>query len=251
MTERRPPDIVLLRSASSPDPYVQAFARAGWRAECRPVLRFTYPAEGALRERLGAAEQFGALVATSPRAVRAVRRVFDDAGALHAAWEGRTAYAVGPKTADRLRALSFEVRGEEAGDAEALAALIAEDALEAPLLFLSGSRRRDTLPDGLRSAGVPFEELVVYETHTRTNLTLPADAEGRWLAFFSPSGVEAVQAADTEALRRYRCAAIGPTTAAGLRSAGGAVEAVAEAPTPEALVQAVTRATDGEPPPGE
>lgn len=246
MTERIAPDIVLLRSAASPDPYVQAFAQAGWRADCRPVLRFAFPADEALRDRLRAADTYDGLVATSPRAVRALRRVFDDSGALHTAWEGRRAYAVGPKTAERLRALSFEVRGEEAGDAASLVERLATDAPERPLLFLSGSRRRDTLPDGLEAAGIPFEEQVVYETHTRTDLDLPEEP-GAWLAFFSPSGLEAVQQADADALRRFRCAAIGPTTATALREAGQTVDAVADTPTPEALVRAVIQAVSTEP----
>jgi len=247
MTERVSPDIVLLRSAASPDPYVQAFAQAGWRADCRPVLRFTFPATEALRERLRAAETYDGLVATSPRAVRALRRVFDDSGALHSAWEGRRAYAVGPKTAERLRALSFEVRGKQAGDAATLVERIATDAPERPLLFLSGSRRRDTVPDGLEAAGIPFEEQVVYETHTRTDLDLPEEAAETWLAFFSPSGLEAVQQAGADAVRRFRCATIGPTTAAALREAGQTVDAVADTPTPEALVRAVLQASSAGP----
>jgi len=247
MTERIAPDVVLLRSAASPDPYVQAFARAGWRADCRPVLRFTFPADEALRDRLQARDDYDGLVATSPRAVRALRRVFDASGALHAAWEGSRAYAVGPKTADRLRALSFEVRGEEAGDAATLAEWIADTSPERPLLFLSGARRRDTLPDGLEAAGIPFEEEVVYETHTRTDLDLPGEASGTWLAFFSPSGVEAVRQADADALRRFRCAAIGPTTASALREAGESVDVVADSPSPDALVSAVVKAASTNP----
>lgn len=247
MTERVSPDIVLLRSASSPDPYVQAFAESGWRAECQPVLRFTYPSDAALRERLRRPEAYSALVVTSPRAVRAVRRVFDASGALHSTWEGRPAYAVGPTTADRLRALSFEVRGEAAGDAVTLAGHIVEEAPERSLLFLSGSRRRDTLPEALRDAGVAFDEQVVYETHTRTDFRLPGDTSPVWLAFFSPSGLEAVQQADEAALRHARRAAIGPTTASALRDAGLSVDAVADAPTPEALVRAVFEASPTEP----
>jgi len=246
MTERISPDIVLLRSASSPDPYVQAFAQAGWRAECQPVLRFTFPADEALRHHLRASDAFSGLVVTSPRAVRALRRVFDGSGVLHTSWEGRTAYAVGPKTADRLRALSFEVRGETAGDAEALADRIVEDAPERPLLFLSGSRRRDVLPTALREAEVAFEEQVVYEAHTRTDIQLPDDPAALWLAFFSPSGLEAVQQADAKVLGHARCAAIGPTTAAALEEAGLTVDAVAHDPAPDALVRAVRDASPTE-----
>jgi uroporphyrinogen-III synthase len=243
MSDPDPPQIILLRSASDPDPYLQALAEAGWRAECRPVLHFSFPADAALRDHLRRSDRYAGLVATSPRAARAVRRVFDDAGTLHAAWTDRPVYVVGPKTARRFEALGFEVRGAETGDAEHLAAHIADDAPAGRLLFLSGSRRRDTLPDGLRAAGVPFDELVVYETHLRTELELPPPEENRWLVFFSPSGLEAVQDAGAGPLADDRCAAIGPTTAETLRAAGIEVAAVAETPSPQGLVEALRRAT--------
>jgi len=242
MSDPDSPQIILLRSASDPDPYLEALAEAGWRAECRPVLRFSFPADTALRDHLRRADRYAGLVATSPRAARAVRRVFDDVGTLHAAWTGRPVYVVGPKTARRFEALGFEVRGAETGDAEQLAAHIADDAPPGRLLFLAGSRRRDTLPDGLQAAEIPFDELVVYETHLRTGVELPPPADGRWLVFFSPSGLEAVQAADAGPLSDYRCAAIGPTTAETLRTAGVEVAAVADTPSPEGLVQSLQRA---------
>lgn len=242
MVEPAAPDVILLRSADEPDPYLQAFDEAGLRAECRPVLQFTFPAEEALRERLGARDQYSALVATSPRAVRAVRRAFETAPSLREAWEGTPAYAVGPKTGGRLRALGFEVRGEEAGDAESLVSIIVDDAPSAPLLFLAGNRRRETLPAGLRAGAVPFEELVVYETHLRSSLSLP-DRDDLWVVFFSPSGLEAVRKGAGESLHRFRCAAIGPTTAGALREAGVPVAAVADEPAPDALVRAVVRAS--------
>jgi uroporphyrinogen-III synthase len=242
-----PRHVVLLRSASAPDPYVQALADAGWQAECRPVLAFSFPAAPALRDHLRRADRYSALVATSPRAARALRRVFDEADPLHAAWTGRPVYVVGPKTADRFADLGLEARGAEAGNAERLAALIAEDAPRGRLLFLSGSRRRDTLPEGLRAAGVAFDELVVYETHLRSDLQLPGPAACPWLVFFSPSGLEAVRRAGAGPLSGYSCAAIGPTTAAALRAAGVDVAAVAEAPSPEGLVRALPNAP-GRPP---
>ncbi|MFB6249300.1 MAG: uroporphyrinogen-III synthase [Salinibacter sp.] len=245
MSEREAPLVILLRSASDPDPYIQALADAGWRAECRPVLAFSFPADTALRDHLRRADRYSGLVATSPRAARAVHRVFDDAGPLRAAWTGRPAYVVGPKTASRFDDLGVEVRGAETGDADRLAALIAEDAPDGRLLFLSGSRRRDTLPDGLRAAGVPFDELVVYETHLRSNLRLPPSEAVSWLVVFSPSGIEAIREAEAGPLSDYRCATIGPTTAEALRKAGVEGAAVAETPSPSGLVQALKQASGG------
>lgn len=243
MSERHPPEVILLRSASDPDPYLRALADDGRRAECRPVLAFSFPADTALREHLERTDHYSGLVASSPRAARAVRRVFDEAGALHAAWADRPVYVVGPKTASRFDDLGLEARGAETGDAAHLASFIADDAPGGRLLFLSGSRRRDTLPDGLRAADVAFDELVVYETHLRSDLDLPPPSRRRWLVFFSPSGVEAVQRAEAGPLSGYSCAAIGPTTAEALRDAGVGRVAVAQTPSPDGLVRALEHAS--------
>ncbi len=238
-----PADVILLRSGNEPDRYVQAFAEVGLRARCEPVLRFAFPHDEELRDRLRWRRRYAGIIVTSPRAARALRRVFDDLGTLHARWEGTPAYVVGPKTGERLRDLGFEVSGDETGNAAALVDLIAEQELSRPLLFLSGNRRRDELPDGLRTAGVAFEEQVVYETHFRSDLTLPPAKPGLWVVFFSPSGLEAVRRAEVGPLSGYRCAAIGPTTAETLRDRGLPVEAVAETPSPEGLVAVIEAAS--------
>jgi uroporphyrinogen-III synthase len=241
-TEVSPPDVILLRSPEDPDPYVRAFEEVGVRAVCKPVLAFDFPNEESLRTRLRSPDRYGGIVATSPRVGRALHRVFDDEGTVHTAWEGRPAYAVGPKTADELRELAFDVAGEDTGTAAALASRIAEDQPQEPLLFLSGNRRRDDLPDGLRAANIDFEELVVYETQARTDLSLPPPADESWLAFFSPSGLAAVQQATEGPLSSYRLAAIGPTTAASLEDAGLSPAAVADTPSPDGLVDAILSA---------
>ncbi len=236
-----PPRVVLLRSGSEPDPYVRAFAAAGMEATCVPVLAFAFPHQEALRARLRRPEDYEGLICTSPRAVRALEEALAEGGVDAGAWRAKTAYAVGPKTAAALRALGFAPEGEESGSAEALAAVIANK----KQLFLCGNRRRDTLPDALGEAGIPFDELVVYETRTRMDVALPEGREGDWLVFFSPSGVEAIESAPGADPSRYRKAAIGATTAAALEEHGWTAEAVADAPTPSALVRAIRRAAAG------
>ena len=235
-------DVVLLRSPDDPDPYLQAFDEAGLAAVCEPVLRFAFPHQDALREHLRRGTEYAALVATSPRVGRALHQAFRAEPSLRTQWRGRRAYAVGPKTGRWLRKLGLEVRGKETGTAAALVDHIVSEAPEGALLFLSGNRRRETLPEGLCEGGIEFEERVVYETHTRSTLDLPPPAEAGWLVVFSPSGREALVAANVP-IASYRLAAIGPTTAGVLRTAGHTVAAVADAPTPEALVQAI-RAAD-------
>ena len=244
MSER--PDVVLLRSEDEGrDPYVSAFEQVGLRAVCEPVLSFAFPNQAALRDRLQQHERYEALIATSPRIAIALDRLFADNEDLAQSWSGATAYAVGPKTAKRLQDIGLHPTEAEAGDAEALARCIVDDAPSAPLLFLCGNRRRDTLPNRLRAADVPFEEQVVYETRPREDLSLSRSRRSSgatWLAFFSPSGLEAVEQAGSIDLAEYRLAAIGSTTGGALEQAGHSVEAVAVEPSPDGIVSAIQAA---------
>ncbi len=150
---------------------------------------------------------------------------------------------MGPATAERARALGLEPEGEEAGEAEDLAALIAARRFAAPLLFLCGDRRRDVLPAQLRAAGLAVEERVVYRTILDASaLRAEATDPPAWVVFFSPSGVEAIREGAAVPWNYVQKAAIGPTTADALRAAGFAPSAVATAPTPEALAAAVSHA---------
>ncbi len=234
-------DVILLRSADEPDPYMQAFAEAGLQAECRPVLAFEFPYQDELRDHLDAGKHYAALVATSPRVGRALDGVFRETPSLANAWQNRPAYVVGPKTAQSLRAVGLQPVGADTGSADALADRIVEEAPEAPVLFLAGNRRRDTLPHRLRAEDVAFDELIVYETRARSGLTLPS---APWLVFFSPSGWDAIQASESVDPSTYRIAAIGPTTASALQDRGLVVEAVADTPSPEGLVAALSAAHD-------
>lgn len=229
------PRILLLRRPTSPDPYVAAFDTAGFDAESVPVLDFEPVNRDALAARIGEAGRYGGLLVTSPRGADALRGFNLDG------WTGKPAFVVGPRTAEDVRALGLAPVGEEAGHADALADYIESNRPSKPLLFLCGDRRRDVLPDRLRTAGVAFDELVVYRTlgdasALEARLAEPPD----WLAFFSPSGVETALELDGISWNSVSAAAIGNTTADALRAAGIAPVAVAASPTPEALVAAVT-----------
>lgn len=230
------PEILLLRQPAEPDPYVDAFTAEGIEAWCLPVLRFEFVGEVALRERLARPEAYGGLVCTSQRAVEALREVD------LTAWRDKPTFVVGPATAEAARALRLRPRGEDAGDADTLAGYIAGRSFARPLLFLCGNQRRDELPDRLRAAAVAFEEFVAYRTVLMPSVLdgLAADPPD-WVAFFSPSGVEAALLAPGFPWNSLSCAAIGPTTAAALDAAGYPPDAVAAEPSPEALVSAVAR----------
>ena len=252
------PLVLLLRSPDDEgeDRYVRAFRENGFRAVCRPVLRFAFQGDDDfsgddVRRALRHPERYAGLIATSPRATQALQKTFQRAPEAAAAWRAKPAFAVGPKTAAGLRAGGLQPRGEESGSGAVLGSVIASGLKEKkirmgerPLLFLCGNRRREALPEQLREQEIPFEECVAYQTHLRNGPWLKE--KPAWGVFFSPSGVEAVQGAQEEGWVHVYKAAIGPTTAQALEKAGWSADAVAQHPSPEALVQAVSAANDQE-----
>ncbi|SHK05845.1 uroporphyrinogen-III synthase [Rhodothermus profundi] len=225
--------------AASSDPFATRLQAAGYHPLVLPVLSVVWRNTAHLQAALAHPEVYGGLIFTSPRAVEAVRRL----GTPPAAWRWRRVYVVGPRTAAAARAMGWTPQGEEAGSGLALARLILQEPWPSrPLLFLCGERRRSELPEQLRTAGFPLEELVVYETRPATPV-LPAGASAPdWVVFFSPSGWEAARSLPIK-WKQVRVAAIGPTTAAALQEKGVAVMAVARTPTPEGLLAAIQEAT--------
>ena len=231
------PRLLLLRRPTVPDAFASAFEAAGFDARCVPVLDFDPVNEAHLADHLAEPGRFGGLILTSPRAADALSG-YDLGG-----WHGKPTFAVGPATAVRTRHLGLRTEGEQAGSAAALADAIIAKPPAAPLLFICGDRRRDVLPDRLRAAGISFEACVVYRTTGDASVLRRAlEDRPEWLVFFSPSGVEAALECDGLSWNSVALAAIGPTTARALRAAGYPPAAVAAAPTPEALVTAVTHA---------
>lgn len=226
--------VVLLRhprTTEGGDPYMQALQLLSDSVQCTPVLAFDIDPPPTLSVLLSRSGRYDALVCTSPRAVEALEQTLPTMHPDNPSWAAKPTYVVGPRTASAVSAWGGQPVGAETGSADALAEQIIA-AAPGPLLFLSGNRRRSTLPRAFVEARQVFDEVEVYRTRTRRDIALPNPPA--WLVFFSPSGIEAVQASG-HVLDDYWCAAIGPTTAAALRERGGHVHAVAETPTPEAL----------------
>lgn len=241
----RRPRVLLLRTPRPDDPYEAALRAAGFEGSSLPVLRFEFVGEQPLRDALAAPERFAGLIVTSPRAAQALARV-----GVPVSWGTRRAFAVGPRTAEALRALGLQPEGAAAGSAEALAQHIIAEAVDGCLLFLAGDRRRDALPETLAEAGVRLEERTVYRTVADVPAVADAEAalaEATAVVFFSPSGVEALVdgGADVQALAAV---AIGPTTAAALRSEGVARVHTAARPDAAGVVEAVRAACGSSPP---
>ncbi|PSQ69934.1 MAG: hypothetical protein BRD29_00695 [Bacteroidetes bacterium QH_2_67_10] len=149
------PLVLLLRSrdeGGDEDRYERALRERGFRATCRPVLRFAFAGDDdfggddaavALRH----PDRWAGLVLTSPRAAQALEEMLRWLPDRVAAWEAKPAFAVGPKTAAELRAGGLAPTGEESGDAAALGSVIAknvrsneEAAAERPLLLVQTRR---------------------------------------------------------------------------------------------------------------
>lgn len=237
----RAPRVLLLREAGDDDAYEAALREAGYAPVSVPVLRFEFVNRKQLRDCLERPGAYAGLVLTSPRAVDALTDVMSWLPSENVRWHARPVFAVGPATADALRTIGFQPEGEDSGSAAMLAAYLARQTFDAPLLFLCGNRRRDVLPRQLEEAGILVEALCVYETHLRDDVDPVLFDTAQWIVFFSPSGVEALQRVPGETWRQARLAAIGPTTADALLAAGLTADAVAGVPAPEALVEAMRR----------
>ncbi|WOO77895.1 Uroporphyrinogen-III synthase [Vanrija pseudolonga] len=128
-----------------------------------------------------------------------------------------------------------------------------------PYLLLTGDKTLPTLGDALAAAGRQAIKVQVYATAPAPSLADDVgrlEASLRWAALFSPSSASYVlpllEAAgfgvrpDGAQDRRLRIAAIGETTAAWLRDAGYALDAVAATPNAEGLLAAIDAAEAGE-----
>lgn len=236
--------VLLLRSADEPDPYEAALAQAGFAARSTEVLKFEQIHLDKLRQALEHPKSYDGLIFTSPRAVEALAEAMPWLPAENVLWHSKSIFAVGPRTAEELRAVGFEPEGEEGGSAEMLTEYITSRTFQNPLLFLCGDRRRDDLPDRLQTAGIAYEEICVYRTFPESGIEFDEEDQPDWIVLFSPSGLDALDSSTGLDLTSVRIAAIGPTTAAAAETRGWKVDAVAEKPSPASLAAAIRMASD-------
>ncbi|CAH1258271.1 UROS [Branchiostoma lanceolatum] len=243
------------REGRGTDPYEQEFLSAGMQVKSIEVLSFEFCNLPELRSLLNKPEEFSGMVFTSQRSVEAVRRCLQDAEdeeqSLPGDWICKSTFVVGTATAAAARSLGLTPSGEECGTATQLADLITQKfpTNGKALLFPCGLMRTETLPSALSAANIPLTELRVYQTTSHPDIDKRLDAyiteQGvpEFLVFFSPSGVKfsqpALQKLAANDLSKIKIAAIGPTTAEAMTSAGLAVACTAEKPNPRSLLTAI------------
>lgn len=117
------------------------------------------------------------------------------------------AFCVGKKTADLLEQHGFSVIASTDYAAD-LGKLIVEKYRDQSFLFLSGSRRRDVLPEILKKNNIRYKEIITYTTKLSPK-RFERSFDG--ILFFSPSGVESFTALNR--LQKSVAFCIGETTA--------------------------------------
>lgn len=240
--ERRPlfgRRIVVTRAREQSSGLVARLHELGAETVELPAIRVTEPSDGgaALRDAAGRVHTYDWVIFTSANAVTRFLPLLRDARAFGAA---RIA-AIGPGTAERLRAANLE------------ADLVPERFVAESLLdtFPSGPGRvllpraavaRAVLPDGLRERGWEVDVVEAYRTEQGTPApeALEAARSADAVTFTSSSTVTNYLAVAQGALPPV-VACIGPVTADTARGAGLDVHVEAEVHTVEGLVDALLR----------
>jgi uroporphyrinogen III methyltransferase / synthase len=211
--------------------------------ESRPLIRFEAPADwGELDAALARLDRFESVALTSPRAARAVadRMRLRRKEAKHRPFA--LVWATGKATADALGDVLGPVQlpPPSAGSpAAALARAMLEGGCHGPVLFPCGEDRREELPEILRAALCPVEEVICYRSVPASRAEA-ATAAGRAgiLVVASPS-VMKLLAESCPPARRPQLVAIGPTTATAAHSLGWPPDAVAGEPSSRGVASAV------------
>ncbi|KAF7316902.1 Uroporphyrinogen-III synthase [Mycena chlorophos] len=268
-------NILLLRAPDSPDRYESTFSSAGYYATSVPVLETVFTGVDALVDILKDGQPFSGVVITSGRGCDAWKNavaLLEASSTQERAWRTTPFYVVGQSSASRLNEIHSsypdspyapqDIRGESTGTSEQLANFILTDLSpppSRPLLYLTGDKNRDRLPEILRVGGLALLPIQVYETQGSSTFSrdLKAVLETNqnsspwWIVFFAPSAAKFVLPFLQEhfdmatqprgSLRTARVAAIGPTTSKFLeQELHVSVDAVSAKPTPANLLDAIS-----------
>lgn len=159
--------------------------------------------------------------------------------------------SMGIGTRNRLRELGHEAPlVPEKSNSESMAELLIEEHKKTgspkPILILRANRGSDVLPNALRLAGIPFEELAIYESHdvTKADPAIEHDlADGKfdWLTITSSAIARNVAKLFADHLGHTKIVSISPTTTKAAMDAGLTVAAEATDYNMDGLVDAIVR----------
>ena len=147
----------------------------------------------------------------------------------------KTVFCVGIKTKELLELNGFTV-DVYMDYASELAEIITLIYNKESYTFLSGNLRMETLPKALKSAGITFNEIEVYQT-TLAPFKISDQEKFDGILFFSPSAVESYLT--NNKIKNEICFCIGTTTAKALELNKVKNIVIAEMPTIEEVVLSV------------
>jgi uroporphyrinogen-III synthase len=153
-------------------------------------------------------------------------------------WENlktKTVFCVGIKTKELLELNGFTV-AVYMDYASELAEIITLIYNKESYTFLSGNLRMETLPKALKSAGITFNEIEVYQT-TLAPFKISEQENFDGILFFSPSAVESYFS--NNKIKKEVCFCVGNTTAAALEKNKIKNIIVSDIPTVEDTIIAV------------
>ena len=226
--------VVVTRSVDQNDELVAAFEAAGAAVLVVPTVAIVEPHDGgaAMRARVAELSSYDWVVLTSANAARRLARL------ARPPWP--KVAVVGPRTAQLLTVAAdlLPRRHDGAGLVEAF------PFGPGRVLVPQGDRASAVVIDGLRAKGWSVDPVVAYRTIRLTVAAAVADrvAAADAVTFTSPSTIGALAGRPLP-----RVVVIGQSTAAAARSHGLVVSAIAEAPTPDAMVAATVAALAGGP----
>jgi uroporphyrinogen-III synthase len=119
-------------------------------------------------------------------------------------------------------------------DATSLTDAILKDKSIDRITYICGNRRRDELPNKLRSNGLEVQEIVAYKTELTPTVMRPGY---QGILFFSPSAVESYYVLNQDTDCTAFC--LGHTTAHEAQRIGFSKVQIADSSTPESLVEKI------------
>ena len=237
---KRSPTVLVTRPQPDASRFAAAVAARGWTPVVAPLLTIE-------RRDIGVRlEDFAAVAFTSSNGVRAAPSPFG--------WRGIT-FCVGPTTAATAAAAGWSSIVAAEGDVDSLARVVADAlhsrAVSASVLHLSGADAAGDLVSALTAAGLRAERRVAYAAVAATTLPPEASAfldstgECGWASFFSARTAEIFlrlsAGADRRSFERADAAALSAAVADKLSRVRWRKIAVADAPSEEALLDAIAR----------
>lgn len=237
--------ILITRTPKQARSMARAVEERGGRALCIPTIEIAEPADWSpVDEAIARLQDYDGVLFTSANAARRFLERVRDVSRLPAA------YSVGKKTSAVLRELGVSVSDTASVQrAEGLLASLA-DVSGKRFLLPRAEQAREVLPETLRERGAEVDVVTVYRT-------VPARDSAGPLAEALAGGVDCATFLSGSAVRAFvdliageipadvRIAVIGPVTAEEATAAGLTVDVVADEPSAEQLIAAISRAFSG------